>query len=77
MVGFMASLVELSHKYIVFRKRAAAKGDKLRVFTRPLRIADLGANRSEWRLGARSSRSAIIFNRTRTVETDVDFGDQS
>ena len=29
MAEFMASLVELSHKYIAFRKRAATKRDEL------------------------------------------------
>ena len=43
MAEFMASLVELSHNCFAFRKRAAPKGDELRIFTQPLRTVDLGA----------------------------------
>lgn len=32
---FMASLVELNHKYIAFKKRATPKADELRVSTQP------------------------------------------
>ena len=48
MVEFMASLVELSHKYIAFRKRAAPKGGELRVFTQPLRVVSVQEERSEY-----------------------------
>jgi hypothetical protein len=40
MAEFMASLVELSHNYFAFRKRAAPKGGELRVFTQPPDFAD-------------------------------------
>jgi hypothetical protein len=39
MAEFMASLIELSHKYIASRKRAAPKRGELRVFTQPLRMS--------------------------------------
>ena len=41
MAEFMASLVELSHKYIAFKKRAVPKRDELRVFTQPRPLAEV------------------------------------
>ena len=49
MAEFMASLVELSHKYIAFKKRAAPKRDELRVFTQPRPEAVIAAIASKVR----------------------------
>jgi len=64
---FGRALVELNHQISNSRKRAARNHEESRVFTQPLRLADLCTLRSERRLGAHSAEDGVV--KTETLNT--------